>query len=82
LIPSRSETLGSSCEVPVTSKGTTPAGVCEERGGRKVSVAVPVAPEVRVLNSGSIVDRVVLQVTGTGASGASVVPDSLNLAER
>src|SRR5205085_12239815 len=35
--------------------------------------------EVRVLNSGSIVDRVALAVTGPGAAWASVEPDALNV---
>ncbi|MEA2502387.1 MAG: hypothetical protein QOD01_2498, partial [Actinomycetota bacterium] len=35
--------------------------------------------EVRVLNSGSIVDRVQLKVTGAGASWASFEPETLNV---
>jgi len=59
---------------------------------RRVDVGVTASPadvfvepgaeascEVRVLNSGSIVDRVQLKVTGTGASWASFEPDTLNV---
>jgi len=72
-------------EKPATTAVTAVRARTVDVGVTAVPPEVSVEPgaeascEVRVLNSGNIVDRVRLEVTGAGASWASFAPDILNV---